>query len=292
MIFFKKITLIGIGLIGSSIARAVRKKKISRNISIFSRRKKTLLKAKKLNLGNSYTTNLEKSVQNSDLIIICTPISTYDSILQKISKFVLPGAIITDVGSVKVNVVKIFSKYKNKNINFIPAHPIAGTEKSGPESGFYNLFEKRWCVLTPFGRYNKTSLSKIKGLWNKFGARTFIMKPESHDKILALTSHMPHLISYCIVSSALNINAKDKSQVIKFSAGGFRDFTRIASSDPTMWRDIFLNNKNNLLKTLNEFNKSLNAIKSFIIKNKSDKLVDIFSKTKKIRRLIEKENQD
>ena len=292
MNLFKQTTLIGIGLIGSSIARAIKKKNLSKRICIFSRSQKTINKAKKLKLGNIYTTHLKQSVKNSDLVILCTPLSTYETILKKISNNIMPNAILSDVGSVKLSVDKIFSKFLNKGFHIIPAHPIAGTEKSGPEAGFAELFVRRWCVLTPSSNYDKKSLNKIQKLWINLGSKTFIMKPENHDKILALTSHMPHLISYSIVSSVLNINAKEKSKVIKFSAGGFRDFTRIASSDAIMWKDIFLNNKKNLLKTVKEFEKSLNLIKNLIKTDKSKKLLNIFSKTKQIRRLIEKEKQD
>ena len=292
MNLFKQTTLIGIGLIGSSIARAIKKKNLSKRICIFSRSQKTINKAKKLKLGNIYTTHLKQSVKNSDLVILCTPLSTYETILKKISNNIMPNAILSDVGSVKLSVDKIFSKFLNKGFHIIPAHPIAGTEKSGPEAGFAELFVRRWCVLTPSSNYDKKSLNKIQKLWINLGSKTFIMKPENHDKILALTSHMPHLISYSIVSSVLNINAKEKSKVIKFSAGGFRDFTRIASSDAIMWKDIFLNNKKNLLKTVKEFEKSLNLIKNLVKTDKSKKLLNIFSKTKQIRRLIEKENQD
>ena len=292
MNLFKQTTLIGIGLIGSSIARAIKKKNLSRRICIFSRSQKTINKAKKLKLGNIYTTHLKQSVKNSDLVILCTPLSTYETILKKISNNIMPNAILSDVGSVKLSVDKIFSKFLNKGFHIIPAHPIAGTEKSGPEAGFAELFVRRWCVLTPSSNYDKKSLNKIQKLWINLGSKTFIMKPENHDKILALTSHMPHLISYSIVLSVLNINAKEKSKVIKFSAGGFRDFTRIASSDAIMWKDIFLNNKKNLLKTVKEFEKSLNLIKNLVKTDKSKKLLNIFSKTKQIRKLIEKENQD
>ena len=292
MNLFKQTTLIGIGLIGSSIARAIKKKNLSKRICIFSRSQKTINKAKKLKLGNIYTTHLKQSVKNSDLVILCTPLSTYETILKKISNNIMPNAILSDVGSVKLSVDKIFSKFLNKGFHIIPAHPIAGTEKSGPEAGFAELFVRRWCVLTPSSNYDKKSLNKIQKLWINLGSKTFIMKPENHDKILALTSHMPHLISYSIVSSVLNINAKEKSKVIKFSAGGFRDFTRIASSDAIMWKDIFLNNKKNLLKTVKEFEKSLNLIKNLVKTDKSKKLLNIFSKTKQIRRLIEKEKQD
>ena len=292
MNLFKQTTLIGIGLIGSSIARALKKEKLSKKINIFSRSSKTLKKAKKLNLGNFYTNKIEESVKNSDLIIICTPLSTYGTILGKISRHIDKEAILTDVGSVKLKVTKFFSKLKRKDLYIIPAHPIAGTENSGPEAGFAELFNKRWCVLTPIGRNNKQSLVKIKKLWNKFGSKVQIMSAEKHDKILSLTSHMPHLISYSIVSSVLNVNTKEKSQIVKFSAGGFRDFTRIAASDAIMWRDIFLDNKTNLLKITKQFEKSLNLIKKYIKENNSKKLYKIFTETKKIRKLIEKEKQD
>ena len=292
MILFKQTTLIGIGLIGSSIARALKKQRLTKKICIFSRTKKTINKAKKLKLGNFYTNNLEKSVKGSNLIIICSPLSTYKNILDKISDHIEPNTILTDVGSSKLSVVKIFSKLKNINFNILPAHPIAGTEKSGPESGFAELFNKRWCVITPMGKNNKQSLKKLKKLWNTLGSKVQIMEAKNHDKILAITSHLPHLVSYAIVSSSLNANKKEKSQIIKFSAGGFRDFTRITASDPTMWRDIFLNNKTNLLKIVIQFEKSLNLIKKYIKKNKPEKLQKVFVKTQKIRKLIEKEKQE
>ena len=292
MNFFKQTTLIGIGLIGSSIARALKQKRLSKKICIFSKTTKTINKAKKLKLGNFYTNNLKESVKDSDLIIICTPLSTYKNILVRISKHIKPDAILTDVGSTKLNVVKIFSKLKNIKFHILPAHPIAGTEKSGPESGFAELFNKRWCVITPMGKNDNKSLNKLKKLWKNFGSKVQIMSAKNHDKILAITSHMPHLISYSIVSSSLNVNAKEKSQIIKFSAGGFRDFTRIAASDAIMWKDIFLNNKTNLLKIIKEFEKSLNLLKNYIKKNNSKKLQEIFLKTKEIRKLIEKEKQE
>ena len=290
MKLFKQTTLIGIGLIGSSIARALKKERLSEKICIFSKTKKTLNKAKKLRLGDFYTNNLDASIRGSDLIIICTPLSTYKNILSKISRHVMSDAILTDVGSSKINVVKEFLKIKNNEINLLPAHPIAGTEKSGPEAGFAGLFDKRWCVITPMGRNDSKSLNKLKKLWNIFGSKVQIMDAENHDKILAITSHMPHLISYSIVSSILN--SKQKSQIIKFSAGGLRDFTRIAASDATMWKDIFLNNKVNLLKITKEFEKSLKIIKKYIKQNNSKKLYELFVKTKKIRKLIEKEKQE
>ena len=283
--------MIGIGLIGSSIARALKKKRLSKKICIFSQTNKTLNKARKLKLGDFYTNNLEKSVQNSDLVIICTPISAYKKILNRISKNLMQGAILTDVGSTKSTVVDTFLKIKKPNFNILPAHPIAGTEKSGPESGFAELFNNRWCVITPMGRNDNKSLNKLKNLWNKLGSKVQIMNATEHDKILAITSHVPHLISYSIVSSTLASNSKQKSQIIKFSAGGLRDFTRIASSDPVMWRDIFLNNKSNLLKITKNFEKSLNLIKKYIKTNNEKKLKEIFSNTKKIRKLIEKEKQ-
>ena len=292
MNLFNQITLIGIGLIGSSIARAVKKKGICKKICIFSRTKKTVNQAKKFKLGNFYTTNLIKSVKDSDLIIICTPISSYNEILEKIEDSIKSGAILTDVGSVKGKVVKIFSKLKQKQIHIIPAHPIAGTEKSGPSAGIAELFHNRWCVLTPSKDCDIKPLNNVKKFWTRLGSKVLIMKPEEHDKILALTSHMPHLISYSIVLSALNMNSKKKSQIIKFSAGGFRDFTRIASSDAVMWKDIFINNKKNLLHTVRQFEKSLKLLKKLIKLEKTKKLYNIFTETKKIRKLIEKERQD
>ena len=207
MNFFKQTTLIGIGLIGSSIARALKKNKLSKRIHIYSKTKKTINRAKKLNLGDFYTNNLELSVKNSDLIIICTPLSTYESIMLKIYKHIMADAILSDVGSAKLSVVRIFDKFKKTKFHILPAHPIAGTEISGPDSGFAELFKKRWCVITPMGKNNSKSLNKLKKLWVQFGSKVEIMNAKNHDKILALTSHVPHLISYSIVSSTLKVTS-------------------------------------------------------------------------------------
>ena len=292
MNFFKQTTLIGIGLIGSSIARALKKNKLSKRIHIYSKTKKTINRAKKLNLGDFYTNNLELSVKNSDLIIICTPLSTYESVMLKIYKHIMADAILSDVGSAKLSVVRIFDKFKKTKFHILPAHPIAGTEKSGPDSGFAELFKKRWCVITPMGKNNSKSLNKLKKLWVQFGSKVEIMNAKNHDKILALTSHVPHLISYSIVSSTLKVYALEKSQIIKFSAGGLRYFTRISACDSTMWKDIFLSNKKNLLQITEKFEESLKLIKKYIRNNDSQKLKRIFLNTKKIRKLIEKEKQE
>ena len=292
MSLFKQTTLIGIGLIGSSIARAIKENHLSEKIFVYSRTKKTIQRAKKLNLGNFYTSDLKESVKGSDLIIICSPLSTYGNILKVISNIIMPGAILTDVGSAKLNVIKAFSKLRNINFNILPAHPIAGTEKSGPDAGYSKLFNKRWCVITPMGKNDNKSLIKLKKLWNKFGSKVKIMNAEKHDKILAITSHVPHLISYSIVSSTLNANNKEKSEIIKFSAGGLRDFTRIAASNPIMWRDVFIHNKKNTSKMIEKFIENLEDLKKAIQNEDGKKLEQIFTKTKKIRKDIVKAGQD
>ena len=221
MNFFKQTTLIGIGLIGSSIARALKKKKVTKKICIFSRTERTINKAKKLKLGNFYTNDLEKSVEGSDLIIICTPLSTYKNILDKISNHIMPNTILTDVGSAKLNAVKIFSKLKNVKFNILPAHPIAGTEKSGPESGFAELFYKKCCLLTPYTDTDKVHLDKVVFFWEELGMFVDIMSPEMHDLVLATISHLPHLVAFNLVDTASKLENKKNYEVTKYAAGDF-----------------------------------------------------------------------
>jgi Prephenate dehydrogenase len=241
---FKKVSIIGFGLIGSSIAREIRKYKLSKIISACDISQSAQKIIKSLRLVNEVTSDVKTSVKNADLVFICSPLSTYKQIFLAINKSANKDVIITDVGSSKLNVVQLAEKILSKNLCFVPGHPIAGTEESGPKSGFLSLFKNRWFIITPSKLTKKIQKIKIEKIWKKFGSKVTSMSAQSHDNIMAITSHIPHLIAYNIVGTASKLEEKIKSEVIKFSASGFRDFTRIASSDPTMWRDIVISNKN------------------------------------------------
>jgi len=289
---FNKITIIGLGLIGSSIARAIKKKHLCKNLVAHDKSKIVLKKIVKLKITNHIEPNLKKSVQDSDLVIICTPLGTYKNIVSVIKNNLKNTCILTDVGSAKIFVTNTVNKLINKNTIWIPAHPVAGTEQSGPEAGFADLFKNRWCIITPINKKNPIYLKKLNNFWKKIGSKVQHMSPEHHDKVMAITSHIPHLIAYNIVGTAANLEKDTKSEVIKYSASGFRDFTRIASSDPTMWRDIALNNRKQILHMLEKFNLDLNNLKRAIIKKDAGKLFKLFSKTRKIRQAIVKAGQD
>ena len=289
---FNKVTIIGLGLIGSSIARAIKKNNLCKILVAHDKSKIVLKKIVKLKITNHIEPNLKKSVQDSDLVIICTPLGTYKNIVSVIKNNLKNTCILTDVGSAKIFVTNTVNKLINKNTIWIPAHPVAGTEQSGPEAGFADLFKNRWCIITPINKKNPTSLKKLNNFWKKIGSKVQHMSPEHHDKVMAITSHIPHLIAYNIVGTAANLEKDTKSEVIKYSASGFRDFTRIASSDPTMWRDIALNNRKQILHMLEKFNLDLNNLKRAIIKKDAGKLFKLFSKTRKIRQAIVKAGQD
>ena len=273
---FKKITIVGFGLIGSSIAREIKKHKLSKFVSACDISSKHLTEIKKLKLADEVTPNLKQSMIGSDLIIISTPLSAYKEIFVTIKKFANKNVLVTDVGSSKLEVVQMGEKILKNHAYFVPAHPIAGTEQSGPTAGFVNLFKNRWCIITPCKLTNQHSKNKIKKLWEIFGSNVTIMNPKNHDNTMAITSHIPHLIAYNIVGTAAKLESKTKSEVIKFSASGFRDFTRIASSDPTMWRDIMISNKKQILFMLKRFNQDLNNLKKAIEGNNKKKLFNTF----------------
>ena len=289
---FNKITIIGLGLIGSSIARAIKKNNLCKFLVAHDKSKIILKKTLKLKITNYIEPNLKKSVENSDLVIICTPLGTYKNIVSVMKKYLKKTCILTDVGSAKIFVTNTVNKLINKNTIWIPAHPVAGTEESGPEAGFADLFKNRWCIITPVNKKNPSSLKKLNNFWKKIGSKVQYMTAEHHDKVMAITSHIPHLIAYNIVGTAANLEKDTKSEVIKYSASGFRDFTRIASSDPTMWRDIALNNRKQILHMLEKFNLDLGNLKRAIIKKDGNKLFKLFSKTRKIRQAIVKAGQD
>ena len=289
---FNKITIIGLGLIGSSIARAIKKNNLCKILVAHDKSKIVLKKTLKLKITNYIEPNLKKSVENSDLVIICTPLGTYKNIVSVIKNYLKKTCILTDVGSAKIFVTNTVNKLINKNTIWIPAHPVAGTEESGPEAGFADLFKNRWCIITPVNKKNPSSLKKLNNFWKKIGSKVQYMTAEHHDKVMAITSHIPHLIAYNIVGTAANLEKDTKSEVIKYSASGFRDFTRIASSDPIMWRDIALNNRKQILHMLEKFNLDLGNLKRAIIKKDGNKLFKLFSKTRKIRQAIVKAGQD
>ena len=282
----KKVAFIGMGLINSSLARDLKIKKFYLSSSAYSRRLSTINKIKKLKLVDFASSNIEKTIKEADIIIVGIPVAAYQVVFKKICNDIKPGAIITDVGSVKKEVINSVKKYIPKNIDFVPGHPIAGTENSGPESGFAGLFKNGWCILTPNKNTSKSSVKIIKYMWQLVGMKVDIMDSNYHDEVLAITSHIPHIIAYSIVGTIANLQTTIKKEVIKYAASGFRDFTRIAASDPIMWRDIILYNRQSILKMLNLFKKDLSKLE-YAIENNDDKfLLNLFTKTRKIRKDI------
>ena len=282
----KKVAFIGMGLINSSLARDLKIKKFYLSSSAYSRRLSTINKIKKLKLVDFASSNIEKTIKEADIIIVGIPVAAYQEVFKKICNNIKPGAIITDVGSVKKEVINSVKKYIPKNVDFVPGHPIAGTEKSGPESGFAGLFKNGWCILTPNQNTSKNSVKIIKYMWQLVGMKVDIMDSKYHDEVLAITSHIPHIIAYSIVGTIANLQTTIKKEVIKYAASGFRDFTRIAASDPIMWRDIILYNRQSILKMLNLFKKDLSKLE-YAIENNDDKfLLNLFTKTRRIRKDI------
>ena len=289
---FKKVCIIGCGLIGSSIARAIKKKKLSNKIVSSNRSKITNKKVVKLKIVDDSSVDIKKMVRGSDLVIIATPLSSYKNVIFKIKNSLKNGAILTDVGSVKKKVISLIEKNIPKNISWVSSHPIAGTEESGPGAGFADLFKNRWCILTPSKQTKDKDVRLLERFWKKIGSRVDIMNAKQHDYILSITSHIPHLIAYNIVHTTLNVKKKKNRDVIKYSAGGLRDFTRIAASNPIMWRDIFIQNGENTSKMIDKFIENLKGLKK-AIKNKNEKKLEkIFTKTKLIRKKILAAGQD
>ena len=282
----KKVAFIGMGLINSSLARDLKIKKFYLSSSAYSRRLSTINKIKKLKLVDFASSNIEKTTKEADIIIVGIPVAAYQEVFKKICNNIKPGAIITDVGSVKKEVINSVKKYIPKNIDFVPGHPIAGTENSGPESGFAGLFKNGWCILTPNKNTSKSSVKIIKYMWQLVGMKVDIMDSNYHDEVLAITSHIPHIIAYSIVGTIANLQTTIKKEVIKYAASGFRDFTRIAASDPIMWRDIILYNRQSILKMLNLFKKDLSKLEHAIENNDDKFLLNLFTKTRKIRKDI------
>jgi len=283
---FKQVSIVGFGLIGSSIARAMIEKNLSGSIVCVDRDKAVCDKVLALGLADDATTDVALGVSGSDLIILCVPVGAFASVADAMAESLDDGAIITDVGSVKESVIKALQPRLPRHVHLVPAHPIAGTEFSGPEHGFAELFINRWCILTPLPETELLAIEKVTRLWETFGSIIEIMDPVHHDLVLGITSHLPHLIAYTIVGTAADLEEDIKSEVIKFSAAGFRDFTRLASSDPTMWRDIFITNKDAVLQMLQRFNEDISALQRAIRKGDGDYLYRYFSNTRDIRHKI------
>jgi cyclohexadieny/prephenate dehydrogenase len=289
---FRKIALIGVGLIGSSIAHGARAVGLAGHIAGYARRAETRAGAERAGFADSVHGDLEACVKDADLVVLASPVGSFAEIAERIGPHLAKDSILTDVGSVKMAVIRDVGPHVPEGVHFIPGHPIAGTEQSGPESGFAELFHGRWCILTPPPGTDADAVEKLKAFWERLGSMVEVMDPKHHDLVLAVVSHLPHLIAYNIVGTAADLEEVTQSEVIKFSASGFRDFTRIAASDPTMWRDIFLNNREAVLEMLGRFTEDLTALQRAIRWGDGDALFNLFTRTRAIRRSIIEAGQD
>jgi cyclohexadieny/prephenate dehydrogenase len=283
---FERLALIGMGLIGSSIARAARAQNAVRSIVATARSPQTRRRVAELGIADQVVESNVAAVEGADLVIVCIPVGACGPVAREIAPHLKSGAIISDVGSVKGSVVRDMAPHLPAHVHFVPAHPVAGTEHSGPDAGFAELFIGRWCILTPPSGTDPAAVERLASFWRAFGAQIETMSPDHHDLVLAVTSHLPHLIAYTIVGTAHDLHQVTRSEVLKFSAGGFRDFTRIAASDPTMWRDIFLANKDAVLEMLGTFTEDLSTVTRAIRRGDGDTLFDIFTRRRAIRRSI------
>ena len=288
----KNILIIGCGLLGSSLLRRIHKKKLAKKIFIYEKSVLNIAKIKKLKLPGLIVKTLKEGIINSDLIILCTPMSEYKGLIIKINKFIKPNTLITDVGSSKIKTTKIIKKYLKRDLNWIQSHPIAGSEVSGPEHGKENIFINKWCVLIKDQNTKKNHLNILSKFWKKIGSKVVVMTPERHDKIFSITSHLPHLIAYNLVKSAQDFEKKQNYGLIKYSAGGLRDFSRIAASNEIMWRDIFFDNQKNISKAIDLFIKNLSAFKKDINTKNNKSILKKLIQTKKVRSKIIKLKQD
>ncbi|MGH7037306.1 MAG: prephenate/arogenate dehydrogenase family protein [Stellaceae bacterium] len=283
---FDRVALIGIGLIGSSLARVLRRDSPQTRIIACARRPETLAAVQRLALADETTLDPAEAARGADLVVVATPISAYAEVGRRIGPVLEPGTILTDVGSVKEAAIRDLAPHLPPGVAFVPGHPVAGTEHSGPEAGFAELFQGRWCILIPLPETPPEALARVAQMWEGAGMRLTTMSASHHDRVLAVTSHLPHLIAYTIVGTATDLEDSLKSEIIKFSASGFRDFTRIAASDPIMWRDIFLNNREAVLEVLQRFSEDLTALQRAIRWGEGDKLEDLFTRTRAIRRSV------
>ncbi|KZM51098.1 prephenate/arogenate dehydrogenase family protein [Labrenzia sp. OB1] len=289
---FERMALIGIGLIGSSLAQAARERGLVGEIAISTRSPETLRRAEELNLGDIYCLDAAVAVEDADLVILCVPVGANEAVAKWIAPALKKGAILTDVGSTKGSVMEQVNPHVPDGVHFIPGHPIAGTEQSGPDAGFASLFDQRWCILTPPAGVNEQALEKLAAFWRGCGSDVDQMDAKHHDLVLAIVSHLPHLIAYNIVGTADDLETVTKSEVIKYSASGFRDFTRLAASDPTMWRDVCLNNRDAILEMLSRFSEDLSAMQRAIRWGDGEMLFDLFTRTRGIRRSIIEAGQE
>lgn len=283
---FNTVTIIGFGLIGSSIARALKKHDAARQIICADNSDAVCATVRSLGVADVATTDIAGSVKEADLVFVCVPMGAIESVVAEIAPNLKAGAIVSDVGSVKGLVEGVFKKHLPAGVHGIPGHPIAGTEHSGPEAGFAELFVGRWYIMTPPQDADRAAVEKLGALWAKFGSNIEEMEANHHDQTLAITSHLPHLIAYTIVDTATQLENDLQSEVIKFSASGFRDFTRIAASDPVMWRDVFLNNRDAVLDILARFNEDLTQMQKAIRTGDGQMLQDVFTRTRAVRRAI------
>ncbi len=289
---FNRLALIGVGLIGSSIARAARAQGVVREIVATARSAETRKRVSELKLADKVVDSNAAAVAGADLVIVCIPVGASGAVAKEIGPHLMPGAIVSDVGSVKGSVLRDVAPHLPAGAHFIPAHPVAGTEHSGPDAGFAELFVNRWCILTPPEHADKAAVERLAAFWRALGANVETMSAEHHDLVLAVTSHLPHLIAYTIVGTADELSTVTRSEVLKFSAGGFRDFTRIAASDPTMWRDVFLHNKEAVLEMLGRFNEDVSTLTRAIRSGDGAALFEHFTRTRAIRRGIVEAGQD
>ena len=289
---FNRVALLGFGLIGGSIARAAKAQGLASEIVTTARSEKSRQRVRELAVVDRVTESNIEAVKGADLVILCIPVGDCGPVAAEIAPYLAPGAIISDVGSVKGSVVREMAPHLPEGVHFVPAHPVAGTEHSGPDSGFAELFVNRWCILTPPAGTDPAAVEKLNAFWTAIGAKVEIMTPDHHDLVLAITSHLPHLIAYTIVGTADELEQVTSSEVMQFSASGFRDFTRIAASDPTMWRDVFLANKEAVLEMLGTFNEDLSKLTRAIRRGDGDALFEHFTRTRAIRRGIIQIGQD
>jgi len=283
---FERAAIIGVGLIGSSIARAARRKGAAKRIVIADNSPAARERAAALGLGDEIAGSAAEAVAGADFVVLCVPVGANEAVAAEIAPALKSGAIVSDVGSVKGAVIAALAPHLPASVHLVPAHPVAGTEQSGPDAGFATLFRNRWCILTPPEDADPDAVARVAAFWRAIGSNVETMSAAHHDLVLAITSHVPHLIAYNIVGTAYDLGESTRSEVLKFSAGGFRDFTRIAASDPTMWRDVFLNNKDAVLEALGRFSEDLTALQRMIRRGDGDGLFDLFSRTRAIRRGI------
>jgi cyclohexadieny/prephenate dehydrogenase len=291
-VLFDRVAILGIGLIGSSIAHAIRSNGLANRIVGSARSAETRKVAIEIGVVDEVMETSAEAVKGADLVVLCMSVGSYSDVAKEIAPHLKPGAILTDVGSVKSAVIRDVNPHVPAGVHFIPSHPIAGTEHSGPRAGFAELFQNRWFIITPLPDNDAAAVDRLEALWRGFGAQVDRMTAEHHDLVLAIVSHLPHLIAYTTVATASDLEEVTKSEVIKYSASGFRDFTRIAASDPTMWRDVFLNNREAVLEMLGRFSEELSLLQRAIRWGDGETLFNLFSRSREVRRSIIAAGQD